>query len=115
MEESNFLEYRKNRAIELKEKRSESKDNAWAYLEQIRDTEDYKEAERFYRESFAMAQSENEFEDIEIATSKTENISVKNLIEKYNISKVSEKFDRKKIEEILEKAETREEKYKILA
>ena len=113
MEKPNFTEYRKNEADKLMEIRKTSKDDAWNYLEQIRNTEDYKEAERFYRESFALAKLDNTFSENNEVNS-TETISIESVINKYNIGHTTEKLDRKTIEEKLNKAETRDEKYKIL-
>lgn len=109
----NFKDYRDNLANTLKEKRKENKDEALIYLEEIRNTNDYKEAERLYRESFALARLEEDLNGDKIESFQ-EAVPVKHLIEKYNIGEISEKLSRQEIEEKLEKAETREEKYKIL-
>lgn len=111
----NFKEYRHIKAEELLNKRGKDGVNtneAYNDLEKIRQTAEYQESEAFNRASRSLSKLDGELEGGE--STSFESIPINVLIEKYNISKVNEKFERSKIESLLSAAETREQKYKIL-
>lgn len=107
-----FQGYRTKLKEELLAKKSISIPEAYNYLQQQRSTPEYKEAQRLYREDIASSKLDSTLEGGEPTLK--ESVPIQNLIEKYNISKVNKKFDRVKIEDLLSKAENREEKYRIL-
>ncbi len=115
----NYNQYRQDEAEKLLKKRGKdgiNTEEAYRDLEKLRDTAEYKEAE--YQQNlarFAIRLAKID-EGLELETlEKKESIPIEELIQKYNISEVTQKLDRKTLEEKLVKAETREDKYKILA